>query len=61
MRVNEGYLEPGHECVHIVSGVANQCDALLVARHIAAVGPQKELGWIRLIVEIGRADRPSAV
>ena len=61
VRVDEGNLEPGHERVYIVPGVANQRDALLVARHIAAIGPEEQLGRIRLIVEVGRADRAAAV
>ncbi len=61
MRMDKGHLEACHEGVHIIARIADECDALLVARQIATAGCEKQLGWIGLIVKIGRANRAAAV
>src|ERR1700730_18247638 len=61
VRLDEDHLEPCHEGVHVVPRVADERDALLVARQIATIDAKKQLGKIRLIVKIGRADRAATV
>ena len=61
MRLNKRDLEARHEGMDIVSRVANERHALLVARQIATANAQQQLGWICLIEEIGRTDRAGAV
>ena len=61
MRVDEGNLQPGHEGVDIVAGIADQRDTLLVAGKVAAIDAEEQFRRIRQIVEIGRADRAAAV
>ena len=59
--MDESDLEPCHEGVHIIPRIADERDALLVAGQIETAGCEKQLGWIGLIVKIGRANRAAAV
>jgi hypothetical protein len=61
VRLKEGDLQAGHEGVHVVASIADERDALLVARHIAATGAQQQLGRISTVIEVGRADRAASV
>ena len=59
VRADEGHLHLAHERVDVVARVADQGDALLVARQVAVV--LEELHGIVAPVEVGGAGRSSAV
>src|SRR5256714_14877975 len=61
MRSTQGDLEARHEGVHIIPWVADERQALLVARKIATSSPEQQFRRICLVVEIGCADRTGSI
>src|SRR5438445_11288802 len=61
MRSNQGDLEARHEGVYIIPWVADERQALLVARQIAASRRKQQFRRISVVVEIGRADRTGSI
>ena len=49
------------EQVDVVARVADQREALLVARHVVAARPEQQLRRVVALVEVGAADGPAAV
>jgi hypothetical protein len=50
-----------HEEVHVVARVADECDALAVARHVGAAGAEEELRAVVPVEEIRTTNRSAAV
>ena len=61
MRSNKSDLEARHEGVHIIPWVADERQALLVARKIATSRRKQQFRRICPVVEIGRADRTGSI
>src|SRR5439155_681809 len=60
MGADEGQLQAGHEGVHVVAGIADQGDSLLVAREVA-IDAGQEFRRIGLIEQVRGAHRATAV
>jgi len=65
VQVQHGHVELAHEQVHVVAGIADQGDALVVAGQVprppGVVAAEQQLGGVVAVVQEGAAGRTVAV
>ena len=61
VRAQQGDVQGQREQMHVVAGVADQGDALLVARHVDTVRAEQELRRVGEVEQVRRADRAVGV